>query len=169
MQRPLQRRLLLLRHAKAVEAGAGDDHARDLSARGLADAQKLGTWLGEQGLWPELVYCSTARRTRQTLAGLGATLPTILSDKLYLASAADLLAQLHSVDDAVQRVMLIGHNPGIHALLGQLAGDFADERAAEQVVHSFPTCTLAVISATLPTWRALAPQQGLVEQLRLAA
>lgn len=169
MPRPLQRRLMLLRHAKAVEAGGGDDHARDLSPRGLADAEKLGAWLGENGLWPELVYCSTARRTRQTLAGLGATLPTILSDKLYLAGAPELLAQLQATDDAVQHVMLIGHNPGIHALLGQLAGDFADERAAEQVVHGFPTCTLAVITAPLPSWRALAPQQGRLEQLRLAA
>lgn len=169
MPRPLQRRLMLLRHAKAVEAGLGDDHARDLSPRGQADAQQLGAWLGEQNLWPELVYCSTARRTRQTLANLGVTLPTILSEKLYLASATELLTQLQSIDDALHHVMLIGHNPGIHALLGQLAGDFACERAAEQVVHGFPTCTLAVITAKLPSWQSLAPQQGRLEQLRLAA
>ena len=66
------RQLILLRHAHAESATAGqDDIARPLSATGLAEARAAGDWLREHGLRPDRVLCSTAARTRETLAALG--------------------------------------------------------------------------------------------------
>jgi len=63
-QTATQRRLILIRHAKAVEEDVGGDHARALAERGKADAAALGAWLLEHGLWPDAALCSTAARTR---------------------------------------------------------------------------------------------------------
>lgn len=169
MQRPLQRRLMLLRHAKAVEEGAGGDHARGLNARGQGDAAALGAWLAAQRLWPQQVYCSTATRARQTLDGLGHSLPTILSDKLYLASPTDILGVLRGADDAVREVMVVGHNPGMHGLLALLTGDYADEEDADRLLVKFPTCGLAVLSMSLAHWGELAPKLARLETLRISA
>ena len=68
------RQLILLRHAHAESATAGqDDIARPLSATGLAEARAAGDWLREHGLRPDRVLCSTAARTRETLAALPGT------------------------------------------------------------------------------------------------
>lgn len=163
---PTQRRITLLRHAKAVADDRGDDHARALAPAGRAAATALGDWLREYGLKPELVLCSTAARTRETLAALQEILPTELHKSLYLASAADMLALVHRADDAVRHLMVIGHNPGIHALAGLLAGQYVREADGEAMVHYFPTCGLVSLTVDAPQWADVAPQQGTVDALR---
>lgn len=70
-----ERMLVLLRHAKAATAtGVTSDADRPLSGRGYADAVAAGTWLGNNGLRPDLVICSPARRTRQTWQAVSAAL-----------------------------------------------------------------------------------------------
>ena len=62
------RELILLRHAHADPALPGQsDMDRPLSAEGLAEAESAGRWLRDQGLVPDCVLCSPARRTRETL------------------------------------------------------------------------------------------------------
>ena len=66
------RELILLRHAHAEPAAAGqDDAARPLSAIGREEAAAAGDWLRSHGARPDRVLCSPSTRTRQTLAGLG--------------------------------------------------------------------------------------------------
>lgn len=164
--RTTQRRLILVRHAKAMEEAAGGDHARILSERGRADAAALGTWLEEHALKPDLVLCSTAARTRETLALLVRTTPTILSDKLYLATAGEMLAQLQAVDDTVATVMMVGHNPGAHALLALLVDDYANEADADRMMLKFPTSACAVVSFEGAHWKDIAPETARLELLR---
>ena len=166
MKNPTKRRVMLVRHAKAVEEDVAGDHARSLSARGKNDAAELGAWIEEQGLWPELVLCSTATRTRETLAGLGKTLPTQLNDKIYLASAGELLAQIQQCDDAVASVMVIAHNPGLHGLLALLVGDYANDADADKVMLKFPTAACAVLEFDVANWKDIAPQGGTLRVLR---
>lgn len=161
-----QRRITLIRHAKAVEDDAGGDHTRTLNPRGEADAAELSIWLNKQGIFPQQVLCSTATRTRQTLAALYPAIPTILSDKLYLASAGELLAALQGSDDAVTDLMLIGHNPGLHVILAQLVGDYANDADADRLILKFPTAACAVLSINLDHWQNLAPQSARLELLR---
>lgn len=166
MQKATQRRLILVRHAKAVEEDTGGDHGRPLNPRGHTDAEGLGRWLHKEKLMPEQVFCSTATRTRETLAALGDNLPTILRDKMYLASAGELLAQLQNADDAVRTLMLVGHNPGMHGLLALLVGEYDHETDAERVIMKFPTASCAVLRLEAASWKDVAPQSATLEKLR---
>ncbi len=143
---PIQRRLVLIRHAKAVEEDVGGDHARGLSARGREEAASLANWLKAQGITPDLVLCSTASRTRETLAALGSQLPTILSEKLYLATPAEMLAQIQQVDERVETLMVIGHNPGIRDFLNSMRND-SDDSFIE--LNTAACCVLTLMS---PAW-----------------
>ena len=166
MKKPTKRRLMLVRHAKAVEEDMAGDHARSLSVRGQNDATELGAWMEKEKWWPELVLCSTAARTRETLAGLGKTLSTQLSDKIYLANAGELLAQIQACDDAVSSVMVIAHNPGLHGLLALLVGEYANDADADKVMLKFPTSACAVLEFDAANWKEIAPQGGTLRVLR---
>jgi len=154
------RRLILIRHAKAVEEDVGGDHARALSERGLADAAALGQWLKVHELVPDVALCSTATRTRQTLAVLAKNIPTILSDKLYLASTNDMLATIQAMDDAVETLMVVAHNPGSHALLALLVGECANDADADRMLLKFPTCACAVMELAAARWQDVVPEAG---------
>src|ERR1041385_7436623 len=118
--------LLLLRHAKSSWGEPGqDDFDRPLNKRGRRAAADIGRWLSDQGLQPNLVLCSSARRTRETLELLEDTLdarvPLHIEPGLYLADDAALLTRLHRIDAAVPSVMVIAHNPGLQELACELA------------------------------------------------
>lgn len=158
--RPLtQRRITLIRHAKA-ETGDSIDLERALEPRGLSDAKALGDWLKATQALPELFLCSTARRTRQTLEAFSAVVPTILSDRLYLASSGEMLKYIAETDDAVMHLGILGHNPGMHQLAAMMAGDFASEEDAERLTLKFPTSACAVITLTLDHWCDIAARSG---------
>lgn len=160
------RRLILIRHAKAVEEDIGGDHTRTLAERGVADAKALGAWMAEQGLTPDVALCSTATRTRQTLGLVAPNVPTILSDKLYLASVGEMLAQVQAADDAVETLLLVCHNPGAHGLLAQLVGDYANEADADKLLLKFPTSACAVMDFNVNSWRNVAAHGGRLVSLR---
>ncbi len=117
----MRRTLYLLRHAKSSWSDEHlDDHDRPLAPRGEEAVARLRQYVEGEGVAPELVLCSSARRTMMTLEGLVPVLPdsTVIAveDGLYGASSAGLLRRLHDVDDNVSSVMLIGHNPGLEML-----------------------------------------------------
>ena len=117
------RELILLRHAHAVPAGAGQaDLDRPLSPEGLAEAEAAGRWLEENGLVPDCVLCSPARRTRETLEAVLGVIGYVdqrLEDAIYEATPGTLigLADMHRECD---RVLLVGHNPGLERLAALL-------------------------------------------------
>lgn len=164
----MKRKLTLIRHAKAEDDGASQDHLRRLNARGREDAASLGGWLKQQKALPELFVCSTAQRTRETLQAFSVNVPTILSDRAYLASTGELISILQQTDNAVRHVALVGHNPGLHQLVATLAGDYAREADAEKLLLKFPTCACAQLEAEFERWEDLAPQLFTLQQLHLA-
>lgn len=125
------RELILLRHAHAESAAAGqDDLTRGLSATGRAEAQAAGDWLREHGLRPDRVLCSSATRTRQTLAALGDIGAGELYEdaSIYAASPGALAALIDANRDA-ERLMLVGHNPGLEQLAALMhSGQSGDYR-----------------------------------------
>src|SRR5690606_23086922 len=120
------RRIVLLRHAKADWPQVAD-HDRPLAERGRRDAPKAGRWLAGAGVTPELTLCSTARRCRETWKLVAPELPrrprTVYDERLYEASLGELIAVVNGVDDEIRDLMLVGHNPGIHALAEALGGE----------------------------------------------
>ena len=152
--------LLLLRHAKSAWSDPRlDDHDRPLNGRGERAAKAMADHIARQGPHPDLILCSTAMRTRQTLAPLLKRLPSpappiSLENGLYLASEDALLARLQAVADDVPTVLLIGHNDGIGQLAADLAGNGPSEALAG-VREKFPTGALAVLRTPDGPWSDL--------------
>lgn len=153
--------ILLLRHAKSAWSDPRlDDHERPLNGRGERAAKAVADYIVRTGPRPDLILCSTAMRTRQTLAPLVKRLkspapPISLERSLYLASEDALLAHLRSVSDDVSTVLLIGHNDGIWHLAAGLAGSGPPDALAS-LREKFPTGTLATLSLPARPWRELA-------------
>ncbi|QXE33520.1 histidine phosphatase family protein [Streptomyces sp. GMY02] len=162
---PAPTRLIVLRHAKSAWPEMVADHERPLAPRGRRDAPAAGKWLAKSGYRPDLVVCSTSRRTRETwdlaAARLG-TEPRLIHDRrAYEASAAELLRLVREsprrvrTSGPVRTLLLVGHQPGVQDLVLSLAGrDEGDclARAREK----FPTSAIAVLALS-GSWEALAP------------
>lgn len=142
-----------MRHAKAGDLPGGPDAERALNPRGRRDAAAAGDWLRGQGLVPDLVLCSTARRARQTWRQIAAGLETAVrvreDPRLYEAGFGELLDIIRAAPPEVATLMYVGHNPAAQdlaaGLLGQLAG--------------FPAAAIAAIGLAAP-WAAVAPGDG---------
>jgi phosphohistidine phosphatase len=156
--------LLLLRHAKSSwDDPELEDFDRPLAKRGARAAREMGAFIRKEELRPDLVLCSGAVRTRATLAlvlpELGPPPPEIIhEDALYLAEPAEILAQIRRAG-AARRVMVIGHNPGLHAIALSLVGD-GGRRDITALATKFPTAALAVISFDGEDWGAVRPAAG---------
>jgi phosphohistidine phosphatase len=156
----VRRRLLLLRHAKSSwDDPLLDDHDRPLAPRGHKALKALRAELAAAAHPPEVVICSSARRTVQTLDGVREVLPSstsvLVDDALYLASAEELLASVHQIPAVVRTAMLVAHNPGLEDLAGLLIGA-GDEALRRELGIKFPTGVLVSMSFTDP-WADLAP------------
>lgn len=153
------RHLVLLRHAKSSWSDNSlSDHERPLSPRGRRAAPAMATILRRDVPMPELVYCSDAVRTRQTLDLLDLeAVPTTIERRLYLADARELVALLRETPDSVRSVLVIGHNPGLHDLAVGLAGEASDAGALRGLRAKLPTAGLVELVFDAPDWGALAP------------
>ena len=157
--------LLLLRHAKSSwDVPETDDHARDLAPRGAAAAPRMGALLAARGLVPDRVLCSTATRARNTWALVAAALPAppepLLLDELYLASPARMLRLIARHAGDSRRLLLVGHNPGMHSLAADLAGT-GDLTARLALAEKFPTAAIAHLGIAPATgWTGLRAGQG---------
>ncbi len=159
------RTLLLLRHAKSAWDAAGlDDHERPLNKRGVRDAPVMGSYIAAQELRPDLVLCSDAVRARATLTlvlqALGAPSPAVRYEpRLYLAEPAAIVEVVSRIDPAVRRCLVVGHNPGMHALALGLVGE-GDRRDISALAMKYPTAGLAVIDFDELAWNELKPGTG---------
>jgi phosphohistidine phosphatase len=148
--------IYLLRHAKSSWKDPGlSDHDRPLAGRGRRAAETIARHMREQGIDPDLVLCSTARRARETLERIEPALGTrrvAVEPQLYAATAETLLARLRRVPDPVGSVILIGHNPGMQQLALCLARPGPERRELEA---KYPTAALATLAFPGTTWRTL--------------
>ncbi|MDQ1628588.1 MAG: phosphohistidine phosphatase [Actinomycetota bacterium] len=121
------RRLVLVRHAKAVGSSGGGDRARPLTDKGRADADALGGWLAARLAMVDVLWSSSAVRARQTTTALRAGLPAapdpVWRDDLYDAGPGDVLALLRDLPDETGAIVLVGHNPTIEAVHAALTGE----------------------------------------------
>jgi len=158
------RTLYLLRHAKSSWAEpALPDRNRPLAPRGRRDANRIAKHLVRLEIQPELVLCSSAVRTCETLERLriarGGGSTVRLEDELYGASAEQLMQRIRLVPEAIASVMLIGHNPGLRDLALFLAEDGID---LERLEEKFPTAALATLTIPRRTWSQVEPGAALL-------
>jgi phosphohistidine phosphatase len=142
--------LLLLRHAKSSwKQPELNDHDRPLNKRGKREAPKVGQYIKENDLVPELILCSTARRARDTAQAvideIGYEGDIELLSDLYLSDLACYLDVLKRLPDDINRVLVVGHNPDLDALLTLLT----------DVSQHLSTAALVQIDLPITNWSEL--------------
>jgi phosphohistidine phosphatase len=147
---PRTRTVVVLRHAKA-ESSAATDHARELTARGRADATAAGELLSEI-LDPDaetVALVSSAARARQTWELAAAELDVPVEqrdlDELYEAGGDDVVDLLALLPDEIEVAIVVGHNPTMAALAHQLDNGDDEELSARLGERGLPTAAVAVL------------------------
>jgi len=162
------RRLMLLRHAKTEhDAPSGRDQDRRLDKRGRHDAAEIGGWIGRHPPFPDFVLVSPAIRAHQTWEIVWEAMKDMVPEPqvehvpdLYGADPSELLQTIREASAAdPKRLMLVGHNPGMHELALALAGsgDAAGRRALDD---NLPTSGLAVLDFAVDDWANVAFRRG---------
>ncbi len=142
--------LILMRHAKSDWGDASiSDHDRPLNQRGQRDAPRMARWLSELEMVPDLILCSSAARTGQTVDLMMAewnTEPVVThTQSLYLATPETMLQTIVSDGCDAQILMVVAHNPGTSHLVYQLA---------DQSIE-MPTAAIAIFEVQIPSWSEL--------------
>lgn len=142
--------LILMRHAKSSWSDAGlSDHERPLNKRGQQSSIALGDWLVQRGWLPDMVLCSTSRRTRETLDGLQLRVPVRFEPALYQATAETMFSVLKTL--GTQSVLVLGHNPGI----AEFAGCALRTAPSHPRFADYPTGATLVARFPVEDWRVL--------------
>ena len=140
--------LFLIRHAKSSwDDPALADKDRPLNDRGKRDAPKMGERLAKRGVKPDLILSSPAVRALTTAEIIAKKLDykrknIVVDDRLYAVAADDLLDVIRQLDDKLERVMLIGHNPELTELAHRFSG---------KITH-LPTCAVAEFTFDAKSW-----------------
>jgi phosphohistidine phosphatase len=150
------RTLLLLRHAKSDYPQGVADHERPLAPRGEREAALAGDWLRANAPAVDAVLCSTATRTRQTLARTRIDAPVDYIDRLYDATPGAVIEEINKARPDVQTLLVIGHEPAMSAVaLGLATPEGSNATAAERISTKFPTSAIAILRTGDP-WDRLA-------------
>ena len=162
------RRLMLLRHAKTEnDAPSGRDQDRRLDKRGKSDAAEIGGCIGRHPPFPNSVLVSSAVRAHQTwdiaweaMKDLAPEPHVEILPELYGADPSQLLETIRAASQAdPKRLMLIGHNPGMHELALALAGS-GDPAGRKALADNLPTSGLAVFDFEIDDWANVAFRRG---------
>lgn len=139
--------LLVLRHAKSSWKNLGlSDHSRPLNKRGNKAAPRMGQLLYDEGIVPDVILSSTAKRARETAnlvaEASGFEGEIFYLDSFYHAWPSDYLDALRELEAGINSAMVVGHNPGMELLLEQLTDQH----------ERFPTAALALIKLPIVHW-----------------
>lgn len=151
----------LLRHAKSSwdDPGLADLH-RPLAPRGRRAAEAMRRYLEEEDILPDLILCSPARRTRQTLEGIAGAVkgvPVRVEEGIYFAGELAVLGLLRSLPEGCGSVLVIGHNPTFEELAMELLDPDADhDPSLRRMASKYPTGALATLEGPA-SWSELEP------------
>jgi phosphohistidine phosphatase len=153
--------LLIVRHAKSSwKQPELDDRQRPLNKRGKRDAPLMGKRLAERGLRPQTILSSPAARALATARIIGAEIgysesDIVVDERLYHSSASDLLNVIYGLENGLDQVMVVGHNPGLTELVNHLSSEYID---------NVPTCGVVAFEFDVRGWEELAgPVKGRME------
>jgi len=163
------RRLMLLRHAKTENnAPSGRDQDRRLDDRGHKDAAEIGSFIAGHPPFPNCVLVSPAVRAYQTWevawAAMKKSVPAPQVELLPELYGADPAQMLQSIRDASvsdpKRLMVIGHNPGMHELALALTDGGGDTAGRRALSDNLPTSGLASFDFAISDWADVAFRRG---------
>jgi phosphohistidine phosphatase len=143
------KRVVIIRHAKSVPYGYDDDFHRDLTERGINDADKISLKLKSTGILPDLVIASPATRTMSTATiychNLGYNADLIRKEEVIYEGMVtqDFIAILQALSEEVKTVFVFGHNPAVYYLVYNLLKYFNSD---------MPTCSTVVLDFPVEKW-----------------
>ncbi|MHA6721552.1 SixA phosphatase family protein [Sphingomonas sp. RS2018] len=157
--------LTLLRHAKSGwDDTVQRDFDRPLNAKGQRVALAVGRALKTRGATFDRVVASSAARVVETLdqvgRGYGAALEPVWDRRLYLATPETMIDVVHEQDAGCDRLLIVGHNPGLEQLALDLSGAGSDATLLAAVEAKFPTASVAVLTFPGDDWRVVQPGAG---------
>jgi len=140
--------LLLMRHAKSSWKDEKlEDHERPLKKRGKKDTKLIAKVIEKNELIPDLILCSSATRAKETVEIIVKSLSydkeIIFSDELYMGEPQDFIHALKDLDNALQTVMIVAHNPGLEAYLQIIDGE----------IEAVPTAGLGYLVLVIDDWK----------------
>lgn len=151
------KRVVIVRHAKSVPYGYDNDFQRDLTDRGILSAEKISTTLKEEGVLPDLVIASPAKRTMHTATiyckNLGYDPNNIRQETSFYDSATtqDFIEVLQGLPEEVQTVFIVGHNPAVFYWVSNLVKYFNGD---------MPTCSTVAIDFEVDKWAEVNARGG---------
>ena len=159
--------LYVLRHAKSDWGDESlPDFDRPLNHRGNKAAKAVGHEMAGRGIRPDLVISSSAVRAKETVGrvfeGFGQPLPVTEDTRIYEAGTGTLVEIVRAAPEDADRLMIVGHNPGLQGIVVALSEPSA---LREEAAQKFPTGALAEIRFSIDRWSELAPGTGQLEDL----
>ena len=158
----------ILRHCEYDDrSGPGPNFDCHLSANGHEHAQRIGRAMNAQNIRPDLIYCSGATRTRETLEGLTKSIASpkvIFNDEIFGCMPGDLLSLIQDTDEQYKDILIIGHNPAMHGLV-QILGQHSDPQYFQEIAYVYRPGTLCRIHSDALSWDAIAPDNGKISAL----
>jgi len=151
------KRVVIVRHAKAVPYGYDDDFTRDLTDRGVNDAHKIGTELKKMGITPDAMISSPANRAIQTATIFAETLDfdkknIVEIEHIYQGlTTSGFLSLIQKLSEEAKTAFFFGHNPGFQYFAGNLLERFNDD---------MPTCSTVAIDFNLDSWKKVEARTG---------
>lgn len=146
----MSKTLYLIRHAKSSwDDPSLKDHDRPLNKRGKKDAPFMANILKEKNIIPDLIISSTAERAIEFSKVLAEVLDykkgNIVSERdMYLAGESEMLAILNNVDNNIETLFMVGHNPYITSFAVRLSGHSID---------NIPTSGIVGIKFEIDKWK----------------
>lgn len=146
----MNRRLVMIRHAKSSWANPlQSDFERPLNDRGEHDAPMMGERLKKLNIVPDLIIASPAKRAKQTAKKVAAAMGYDESkiqwvDKLYHCIPQVFEEVLYEIDDSINTVFVVAHNPGITQFVNELSAEFS--------IDNMPTCGMVGAEVELDHW-----------------
>lgn len=150
----MERTLVMIRHAKSSWANPlQSDFDRSLNERGERDAPMMGARLKANGILPDLIISSTAKRAKSTAKKIATAIGydhsrIQLQDNLYHCIPSVFEEIIYGIDDAIKTVFIVAHNPGITDFVNQLSPKFK--------IDNMPTCGIVAARMGMEEWNQFA-------------
>ncbi len=151
------KRVVIVRHGKAVPFGYEDDFNRDLRERGKKDAEKISNELQKQGIKADVIISSPAKRALKTariFAGnLGFNRKSIIENEeiYYGVTTSEFVEMINELPQETETVFFFGHNPGFYYFVNNLLESFDGD---------MPTCSTVGIDFDINSWRKVEARTG---------
>ncbi len=145
------KQLYMLRHSDTAPHHDDGDHARELTEHGVSLCIDVAEHFAKSSIAPSYTISSTATRTVQTATYVLGHDDFASEQSLYLASPETILQLIHSIDDTHDSALIIGHNPGLHALCVALDNG-KNRNASAQLRAQFPSPALACFHCDVDSW-----------------